>query len=62
MLPAESHHTLDHIGRELLHQVHRVVYIQFFDDSGQFRVGHGIDNTLLIRHIEIGKNICGCLF
>ena len=56
-----AHDTLDHIGRKLLHHVHRVVHVQFFDDPGQFRVGHGVDNAFLIRCIKVGEDIGGGL-
>ena len=54
-----THHALDDIGGKLFHHVDGIVDEQFLDDARQFRVGHGVDDPLLIRGLEIRKNI-GC--
>ena len=52
-----AHDTLDHVGGKLLHHVDRVVHVQFLNDPGQFRVGHGVDDALLVRHVEVREHV-----
>ena len=52
-----AHHALDHVGGQLFHDVHRVVHIQFLNDPGQLLVGDGVDDALLLRSLQVGKDL-----
>ena len=52
-----AHDALDHVGRQLLHHVHRVVDVHLLDDAGQLRVCDGVDDALLFGRLQMGKNL-----
>ena len=53
-----AQNTLDHIGRHLLHDVHRVVQIQLVQHFFQLRVGKALDQQLLLVTVQLHEHLC----
>ena len=55
--PGVFQHPLDHVGRQLLQHVHRIVHIQLLHDGRQLLICGGLDDNLLSLRRKVGKHL-----
>ena len=57
----DAHHALDNVGGQLLHHIDGIVEVELFENASELAVSDGVDDILLLRRVELGKDLCAVL-